>query len=102
MKKLVFIFITLLIFTCKKEQKNKTCDRNNCSNCEEITLDFFTGFQSALCQDNYDYEIVETLDNNESLCETEGDFYRFKASDYEEEKIECECGRDYYKYVKIR
>ncbi|CAM4331617.1 hypothetical protein ZORO111903_13965 [Zobellia roscoffensis] len=102
MKNLFFYFFLLTVIGCKqKKSETSTCDRDNCENCFEIYADSFTGFQSILCQDDdYDYEIVESMNDLSELCNVEGHFYKIKADDYTATKVECDGGRDYYIYNK--
>lgn len=98
---LLISFVLILSFSCKEEKKPIACDRINCTQCPEIKLREFTGYLPAECQTNSTYEIVETLNNNNSLCGEKGHFFRFRSDDYKSTKVICGgTDTDYYQFVR--
>lgn len=85
--------ISIIACTEKKELTSE-CDRENCGSYEKIppSTRQFVGFTSATCQDDNDYEIVNTTGTNSPVkCDDDLECFVIKSSEWKTSPLE-QCG----------
>lgn len=81
--------------------KEDSCDNINC-NYEELTLEEFTGYQIAVCQNKPEFDIVRSAKtNSEELCNEDLVCYIIRTANYESKMVKaCDSGFDVYRFTK--